>query len=326
MRWRIALFSIVCAGAMLSACGDDDDNGDDSDAGPDGGGESGRGGAGSGAGRGGTSGGGSGAGAGAGTGGTMAEPVECGGQTCMPPMGGAMLGTACCTDDDECGIESALAPGMCLPANAPGGIDPSCPNYDVMGFLTWYGCCTPEGQCGALGGALGCVPNASLMATPQACTYDPDNTCTRLFEVECDGAEDCSGDQKCCGHYDGGYRKFTCADDCAAEQTEQGGTWSEACHPGDTCETPDGGAAEFMCLANLEFLPDYLFRCRDTGTEPTEAGSTAAGEINCGEAVCGAGEKCCISEPGVPACVPSGQACTCTNETTPDDAGTDDAG
>jgi hypothetical protein len=319
---------MICVGAMLNACGDDDDGGDDdADAGGrDGGGESGRdGGPSAGTGGSGGAGGTGGTGGAGGTGGTVAPPVECGGQTCMPPMGGAMLGTACCTPDDACGIDTALAPGMCLPANAPGGIDPSCPSYDVMGFLTWYGCCTPDGECGALGGELGCVPNASLMAAPQSCTYDPNNTCTRLFEVTCDGAEDCSGEQKCCGHYDGGYRKFVCADDCAAEQTEQGGTWSEACHPGDTCETPDGGAA-YMCLANTEFLPDYLFRCRDTGTEPVEAGSTAAGEINCGDAICGAGEKCCISDPGLAVCVPEAQACTCVTEV-PDDAGTDnDAG
>jgi hypothetical protein len=328
MRWQIALFSLACAG-VLAACGDDDDGDDGSDAGLDGG-ESGSGGsrAGNGGGGNGGSSGSSGSSGASGMGGSVAPPpVECGGQTCMPPSGGGMLGTPCCTEEDTCGLQTMLAPGMCLPANAPGGIDESCPPYDVMGFLTWYGCCTPDGECGALAaGSLGCVPNSSLMVAPQSCEYDPNNTCTRLFEVTCDGAEDCGDGQECCGHYDGGYRKFVCADDCAAEQAEQGGTWSAACHPGDECATPDGGAAEYMCLANSEFLPDYLYRCRDTGTEPTEAGSTAAGEVNCGDAVCGAGEKCCISVPGLAVCVPSAQECTCVPEGTDLDAGTADAG
>jgi hypothetical protein len=322
MRRWIALFSVVFVGA-LGACGDDDGPSDEPDSGPDGGDrDSGGPGAGTG-GRGGSGGG--------GTGGTMAPmPVVCGDQTCAMPMGG--FATPCCTEDEVCGVDSAIAPGTCLPPGAPGGIDPSCPPFEVMmGVVTLYGCCTPDGECGALstgGTGLGCIPNSTLMAPPQSCDYDPTNTCQRLFEVNCDGAEDCSGSQKCCGHYDGGYRRFVCADDCAAEQAEQMGTWSEVCHPGDTCETPDGGAAPYMCLANADFLPEYLFRCRDTGTEPASAGSTEAGEINCGENVCGSGEKCCISVPGLAVCVPSGQDCACVT-TEPDDAGTtsgDDAG
>lgn len=70
-------------------------------------------------------------------------------------------------------------------------------------LVTWPGCCTPEGQCGALdsSGTLGCIPNASLMmVAPQACDYDPNNMCTSIVQVTCDGAEDCPG-QQCCGHY-----------------------------------------------------------------------------------------------------------------------------
>ena len=43
----------------------------------------------------------------------------------------------------------------------------------------------------------------------QSCTYDPNNTCQQLIDVACDGAEDCSNGQMCCGHYNGGYREFT---------------------------------------------------------------------------------------------------------------------
>jgi hypothetical protein len=322
-RW-IALFSVVCVGA-LGACGDDDGPSDDPDSGRDGGEDRDSGPAAGSGGRGGSGGG------VAGSSGTMAPmPVECGGQTCAMPMGG--FGMACCTPDDECGVDSIIAPGTCLPQGAPGGIDSSCPPFELMAGMgiTLYGCCTPDGECGALStGATGrgCVANSILMAPPESCDYDPNNTCQRLFEVNCDGAEDCPSGQQCCGHYDGGYRSFECADSCAAEQAEQMGTWSEVCHPGDTCEAPDGGTAAYTCLANLDFLPEYLFRCRDTGTEPGPAGSAAAGEINCGENVCSAGQKCCISVPGLAVCVPSSQDCACVT-TEPDDAGTtgDDAG
>lgn len=327
MRW-VASIVLVSAMVFVVGCGDDDGRENGTDAGPDGGGSGGSAGSGRDAGPMSGSGGrgGSGGSGTSGTGGGVA-PVMCGSETCAVDPGGAMLGvTACCTDDDACGQETPLAPGTCLPLDQPGGIDPGCPTYDVMSFTTWYGCCTPAGECGALAaGSLGCIPNSTLMAPDQSCTYDPNNTCERLFEVTCDGAEDCGSGQKCCAQYDGGYRTTVCADDCAAEEMEQGGTWSALCHPGDTCETPEG-MAEYMCLQNTDFLPDYLFRCRDTGTTPEQTGSTAAGEINCGEDVCGSGEKCCISVPGLPVCVPSSQDCRCTPEGGIPDAGTDDAG
>ena len=330
LRWAA---SIVLASAMTVAVGcGDDDGGNETDGGDDGG----RAGNGGGAGRdsgGPEAGSGGGAGGSSGSGGVAPPaPVMCGSQTCEAPMGAMMGGmslvTPCCQEDDSCGLETLLSPGTCLPPAAPGGIDSSCPTYDVMGFLTWYGCCTPEGACGAIdsSGTLGCIPNSVLMAPDQSCTYDPNNTCTRIVEVTCDGAEDCPSGQQCCGHYDGGYRSLACADSCAEEQVDQGGTWSEICHPGDACETPDGGASPYMCLQNTDFLPDFLSRCRDTGTEATETGSTAAGEINCGDTVCGSGQKCCISIPGLSVCVPESQECGCTPEDGTHDAGTEDAG
>jgi len=139
-----------------------------------------------------------------------------------------------------------------------------------------------------------------------SCTPDPDNTCERLVEVVCDGAEDCPGDQVCCGQYLDGYRRFVCRDDCQAAETDEGGIWSDVCHPGDACPV-DG----YSCRANATFLPDFLYRCRDTGDPPTAVGSTAAGEINCGAELCGADQKCCLSVPGEPRCVARSEACTC---------------
>jgi hypothetical protein len=332
-RYGLSCLLAVALGCGLVACGDDDD-GTAVDAGPDGSisgsGASGRGGSG---GKGGSSGtaGVSGTGTPAGTGGsagsagTMAmPPLECGNDTCpaLEP-GSAMLGvTQCCTDSDECGVKTPLA-ASCLPMDSPGGVDPSCPIFEVMGgMLTWYGCCTPAGTCGAqAGGNLGCIPNAELMAAEQSCTYDPANTCERLVDVACDGAEDCPG-QKCCAVYQGGYRKFECADDCAVADAPPSVYSSEACHPGESCTV-----AVYSCFQNTMILPDYLFRCRDTGEAPVNTGgSVLANEINCGDAVCGANQKCCISVPGQAVCTPKDQPCKCVPEGVDVDAGVEDAG
>ena len=243
-----------------------------------------------------------------------ADPVVCGDETCatVGPQAAAMGVSACCLEDDGgCGIQTSLSGNTGLPQGAPGGADATCPDLVVPGEADWVGCCTPEGQCGALDSGddgLGCVDNMNFMQPEQSCTYDPDNTCQRLVEVNCDGAEDCPGDQVCCGRWQEGYRGFTCEDSCeAAEDADDGGgIWSEACHPGESCSV-DG----FSCLQNLDYLPDFLFRCRDTGEEPGSAGSPAAGEVNCGPQVCGRGEQCCLSEPGEPACVAGDTPCSC---------------
>lgn len=256
------------------------------------------------------------------------SPTTCGGTPCpdLAPELAALGAAACCTERQRCGIETPFSPGLCLSPAAPGGADPSCPVFAIDGLATWAGCCTPQGECGALDteGGLGCVANGGLGAPALSCTYDPDNTCERILEVRCDGAEDCSGGRMCCGHYDGaGYRIFRCATSCVDREANTGDVWSQACHPDDTCETNG-----FECRTNPGYLPNSLYRCRDSGYAPATAGSTAAGEVNCGSAVCGASEKCCVSFPGlVSHCVPSEDPCRCDLVPLPaDDAGADDAG
>jgi hypothetical protein len=231
-----------------------------------------------------------------------------------------MMGvSACCRPDDSCGIMTMLTSSECLPLDAPGGVDLSCPG--LTGTVEWFGCCTPSGECGALdsSGALGCIPNSSLMLAPKSCTYDPNNTCTGIVDVQCDGPEDCTGGQQCCGHFSQqGYREFVCADDCAAE--EQAGTFvasSQICHPGDTCATTG-----YSCRQNTDYLPDYLFRCRDTGIDPVRTDlNTQKGKINCGDSVCGSGQKCCVSDPGLPRCIGKDEVCVCTPECSDTDGG-----
>jgi len=268
-------------------------------------------------------------------------PLMCGGDPCMISSGAAMLGTtACCTTDDKCGGMSALS-AECLPLGAPGSYDESCPAFMLnAGFpLNFTGCCTAAGECGALDsstGGFGCIPDSALPATDgggigQSCNYDPAATCTSILTAYCDGPEDCSGGQQCCATFAGrGYASFTCEDSCV-ELAAAGGIWSEVCHPGQTCDqplptdggmapmtAPDGGVIPYKCLSSAMYLPDFWYRCRDTGTEPTTAGSTASGEINCGDSTCGSGQKCCYAlgagaaiTDGTAHCVAADAPCTC---------------
>jgi hypothetical protein len=156
-----------------------------------------------------------------------------------------------------------------------------------------------SGGVGATGGIAGGAGVAGAGGTPPA-------TCTPV-ELVCDGAEDCPG-QICCGRVDlaGGaptYVEFACQDTC--EFTMMGG-WVELCHDGDTCANME------MCQQTV-VLPTSLSRCltmNGIGAPRTDV-STAADEVNCGDTVCAAGEKCCLRQPDVPYCAPEAEPCAC---------------
>jgi hypothetical protein len=81
---------------------------------------------------------------------------------CSGTMGIAGALEPCCTNDGECGVDLGALTGMssCVQQNAPGDLDPSCPELDVMGMFTIPGCCMPSGQCGVrivMLAPLGCV-------------------------------------------------------------------------------------------------------------------------------------------------------------------------
>jgi hypothetical protein len=215
---------------------------------------------------------------------------------------------ACCATTDVCGLQTPLAEGCLLPEpNA--GVDPSCPSFTIPGIgLTMQGCCAPGGECGAFDDfmGLGCIKRADLGEAPEACDYDPNNRCTWLAELPCDGPEDCPGTQVCCGHFEGsGYTEFACRDACGEGDGGQTDLWLELCHPGQTCAD-----TTMQCLSS-QYLPSFMYRCYTDGTEPGAPGSTAADVVNCGSAPCATGEKCCLREPGDPYCAPAGDTCVC---------------
>jgi hypothetical protein len=148
-----------------------------------------------------------------------------------------------------------------------------------------------------------------------------------------EGPEDCPSGQHCCGEYNGGgYDKFNCMPSCAPSDAGaaagfgMGAILFELCHPGDTCQ--DSTA---MCLTS-PYLPGSLSRClpsmlmgQTSGNPPDTSLGKGAHEVNCGNAVCGADEECCVRQPLEPYCAPKGTACACDHVTSMD-AGTKDSG
>ncbi len=155
--------------------------------------------------------------------------------------------------------------------------------------------------------------------------------CTVAVATACDGPEDCSTGQRCCGKYQQGYVEFGCFDSCSALQGDAqpgpgggGAFWFELCHPGDVCEDTTA-----QCLTST-FLPKTLSRCLPSmlmmaamGGPPDASLGKGKSQINCGAAVCGSSEECCLRQPLAPYCAAKGQACDCNVS---DAGGAPDAG
>lgn len=154
-------------------------------------------------------------------------------------------------------------------------------------------------------------------------------TCTAALGTACDGAEDCPSGQHCCGRYQQRYTEIGCFASCTALQGDAGPMmgaplWFELCHAGDTCEDTTA-----TCLTS-SFLPGSLSRCLPSslmgmamGSPPDATLGKVKNEVNCGTAVCGASEQCCIRMPLAPYCAPKSATCGCTE---PDAGGGGDGG
>jgi hypothetical protein len=259
-------------------------------------------------------GGGSSAGGGASTGATGSMSVaECGSQTCTLPQGARIERiTTCCTDQNACGLKLPEAT-KCLPANLPGYQTASCPSYTSPDAgLQLTGCCSQSG-CGSLDPFVGCILDTDMGKPSAACTYDPGDDCTSVTAVTCDGAEDCGKGQKCCGEFvsnglGGAFTQFGCYDECPG--TDAGGAvlWREMCHAGDSCSDVGPGNS---CTTSM-FLPASLTRCFTSGTAADPKLNKSAGRVNCGDGVCGEGQKCCVRPPHDSYCAAPGEDCKCT--------------
>jgi hypothetical protein len=184
---------------------------------------------------------------------------------------------------------------------------------------------------GIMSFALSLAQSVQECSVEKGCTTVQTPECRVVGELLCDGREDCSGDEVCCGHFNGDtYDHASCQASCDAASERavgEGGTWTQLCHPGDEC--PGKGDS---CLA-YDLLPSFLYRCEDTGQPPASVGSRAAAEVNCGSKVCGDGQKCCLRAPKQPYCAPANEDCACRLPTDAhdasvpgEDAGGDDAG
>lgn len=175
----LAILLSVVAVAVAAACGN---SGDDAV-------KTGTGGAGGVLGSGGKSTGGAMTGGVKGTGGmaAMSVPpsVQCMAQTCR---GYVLQGTAlspCCVDGNKCGVSFA-GQAACALIDAPGVADVRCRAYDgselfmqaPMGVISFDGCCTAQGFCGA-------VIDASLIGGPSFGCTDVRGYAPNLQVVSC---------------------------------------------------------------------------------------------------------------------------------------------
>jgi len=149
----------------------------------------------------------------------------------------------------------------------------------------------------------------------------PATTCTTAFGTTCDGAEDCPTGQRCCAKFQTGYVQAGCFDSCAALQGDaaaggvmMGGItfWAELCHAGDTCEN------SATTCGTSRYLPSSLARCLPASVAGMAMSGTPDGglghaknAVNCGNAVCGAAEQCCVRQPLEPYCAPKTATCEC---------------
>ena len=167
--------------------------------------------------------------------------------------------------------------------------------------------------------ALSLAQSVAQCSVEQGCTTAQAAESSVVGDLLCDGREDCKGNEVCCGHFNGDtYDHASCQASCDAvgeSEVGKGGKWTQLCHPGDEC--PGTGDS---CLA-YDLLPDFLYRCEDTGQAPPSVGSRAAGEVNCGSSPCGEGQKCCLRAPKKPYCAPVAEDCACRLPTDVKDAG-----
>lgn len=198
---RIALASILLSGlAVVPACGSeskttgDDGSGGSGGASASGGasgnaGTAGRGGSGGKSGSGGTSGGTAG-------GGGVPSEVACGATTCEPQEILGQVIPACCTTDEQCGLDSSALASFgaafeeaCQARDQPGALDPACPASvsveapDSGIPITFQGCCRSDGRCGymvdslfgvaAFEIGLGCVDSQPFLDGGAPAECDP---------------------------------------------------------------------------------------------------------------------------------------------------------
>ena len=167
--------------------------------------------------------------------------------------------------------------------------------------------------------ALTLAQTLAECSVTQACSVVQEPECSVVAEFTCDGDEDCGKGAACCAHFNGAlYDGSMCAPSCAGLSAGDAGAtelWGQLCHPGDKC--PGKGQS---CQA-YDLLPDFLYRCEDTGSPAGAAGSTAPDHVNCGAGVCGDGEKCCVRTPKKAYCAPAETSCECRLPTDSKDAG-----
>lgn len=177
--------------------------------------------------------------------------VDCNGLRCRgTTFGGGFVGAPCCYDERLCGVRIVEAPvpvtDVCIGWGEPADANTDCAANDPSGSVYDYGCCLPDGTCGARfagpDASTRCIDAASLgLASGASC--DPANTCG-LAEAPCEVDADCCAfppTGHVCAHWNGGKgactarcgKDFECASGCCRSSDEG----DAACAPPEVCET-----------------------------------------------------------------------------------------
>ena len=176
---------------------------------------------------------------------------------CVPP--GAISGSGGSGPTPVAGTGTGTDTGGTSPVANTGGGAASVP--DAGEFTTDVGS-APGTSCGealpglcALGTEKCCVRSLktdNCIAVAETCDCDlPD--CT-VMEATCDGPEDCTNGEVCCGTlngFGGGYTSFRCAATCVFNQPQR-----EACHEDATTCPPALVCSHSQLLSNVQVCID----------------------------------------------------------------------
>lgn len=235
----------------------------------------------------------------------------------------AMVAAAGCGGDDTGGSppDDVLAPTMTNTTAATGGAG------GTAGTAP-----TTTGTGGTTAGATAGTPAMPVGGTTATPLADAGAAmCFLEVAMDCDGDEDCTGSQVCCGNFDSNaftYTSITCQDSCLEADSQY-----KLCHAGETC--PD---ATQECRRSQVIPHDFVTVCAPPANVGTSTGAGAGSGIECGNVTCTGSQKCCLSgtvESGTglqairnaldPYCVASQSECGCGGGGDAD-AGADDAG
>jgi len=178
------------------------------------------------------------------------DVLECGGKRCEGAiLGEVFVAAPCCYDDRLCGLRIVESPvpvtDACIGWTEEADPNTDCAAAEPSGRVYDYGCCLPDGTCGARFAQpdrpVWCV-DATSIGLASGATCDPTRSCG-LPDAACTSEDDCCGfppDGTTCGKWNDSPgtcamrcgKDFECATGCCRTTDDGIG----ACAPADVCQ------------------------------------------------------------------------------------------